>query len=105
MEENIPLPAPTPTGNEEKFQEYGIYTCSKCSSDIEILSINNEQNCLTFKCLNNDIENNHKIQTMLIEEYIKDMEKYIYLYDECSKCHLIKNLRKNCLNIALFVNL
>ena len=34
------------------------YNCTECSSLIEILSINEDNNCIEFKCLNK--ENNHE---------------------------------------------
>ena len=45
--------------------------------------------------MNNDINNNHKIQTMLINNYLKDMEKNTYLNDECSICHKKQNSDNN----------
>ena len=86
------IPAPTPF---ESQKENESYTCSKCSSDIEVLSIDNDEKKIKFKCLNKNIENNHKIQTMLIGEYIKNMEKYTFLYDECSICHIKQNSINN----------
>ena len=93
--EKDPIPAPTPFGCVENQNENESYTCSKCSADIEVLSIDNDEKTIKFKCLNNNIENNHKIQTMLIREYIKNMVKYTYLYDECSNCHIRQNSFKN----------
>ena len=66
--EKDPIPAPTPFGCVENQNENESYTCSKCSADIEVLSIDNDEKTIKFKCLNNNIENNHKIQTMLIRE-------------------------------------
>ena len=36
------------------------YNCSECPSLIEILSINEDNNIIEFKCLNKDKENNHE---------------------------------------------
>ena len=44
------------------------YNCTECSSNIEILSINND--IIEFKCINN-----HKIK-ILINEYINKMKEY-----------------------------
>ena len=54
-----------------------IYCCTECSSSIEILSINDNNNFIEFKCLNQN--NCHKSQmrkTMPIEEYLEKIEKY-----------------------------
>ena len=51
------------------------YSCSECSSLIEILSINEKTNIIKFKCLNK--ENNHGIKVMKISDYLSKMEKYI----------------------------
>ena len=50
------------------------YCCSECSSLIEILSINEKNNIIEFKCLNK--ENNHGIKVMQISDYLSKMEKY-----------------------------
>ena len=59
------------------------------------MEIDNEEKKIKFKCMNNDKEKNHNIQIMLINEYIKEMEKYTFLYDECSICHKKQNSNKN----------
>ena len=46
------------------------YNCTECSSAIEILSINEEENLIEFKC-----NNNHKIK-MSINEYINKMKEF-----------------------------
>ena len=60
------------------------YTCTLCSSKIEILSIKN--NNIKFKCLNNDIKNNHGLKIMPLKEYLEDMVKNTYLFSKCSIC-------------------
>ena len=67
------------------------YTCVACSSPVEILAINEKENTLTFKCLNPITKNNHNVQTVSINEYINKMEKYTYLYSECSICKKFQN--------------
>ena len=56
------------------------YNCSECSSLIEILSINEDNNTIKFNCINNH-KNNIKIK-----EYLEKMEKY---KDN-------KNINENC---------
>ena len=51
-------------GNPIKLKEI-YYNCSKCSSPIEILSINEKTNIIKFRC----ITNNHR-ETLTIKEYI-----------------------------------
>ena len=54
-----------------------IYCCTECPSSIEIFFINDNNNFIEFKCLNQ--YNSHKYQirkTMSIEEYLEKMEKY-----------------------------
>ena len=47
------------------------YNCSECKSPIEILTLNENESIIEFKCINN----NHKIK-MPIGEYIDKMKKY-----------------------------
>ena len=47
------------------------YNCSECSSPIEILSINEEDNTIEFKCINKNHRNN-----ISIKEYINEMKEY-----------------------------
>ena len=67
------------------------YTCTSCPCSIEILSINDIQNILTFKCLNPNERRNHKIQTIPISEYINSMKKYTYIYSKCCICQKLQN--------------
>ena len=52
-----------------------FYNCSECSSLIEILSINENNNTIEFNCLNKNFNHNKKI-TMPIKEYLEKMKKY-----------------------------
>ena len=47
------------------------YNCTECSSLIEIIFINEKDNIIKFKC----IDNNHE-KEMNIKEYLEKMEKY-----------------------------
>ena len=51
-----------------------IYNCTKCSSLIEIISINENSNIIEFKCLNKN--NHHEKEKMPIKEYLDKMQKY-----------------------------
>jgi len=63
------------------------YSCTECSSNIEIISIDNNEANITFRCLNKDCNNNHQIQKMAISTYLKKMEKNTFLFDKCSICN------------------
>ena len=71
------------------------YNCTKCSFSIEIISINDKENILTFKCLNPIEKENHNTQTISISEYINSMKKYTYLFSECYICNKLQNQSKN----------
>ena len=111
--ENILKDAPptmTPELNRELY-----YSCSECSSLIEIISINEEKNTIEFNCLNQ--ENKHQKNINIpIKEYIKQMKKLInknlfnnqcdihkkdYISD-CFKCNL--HLCKDCLKARIHLN-
>ena len=49
------------------------YNCTECSSIIEILSIDEQNNTIEFKCINKD--KNHKIK-ININDYLEKMKKY-----------------------------
>ena len=73
-----------PIIKEEQIQENIGYNCSECSSMIEIISINDFDNSLEFKCINNDKHNNK----LNIHTYLEKMKKYKdkkNLYDKCEK--------------------
>ena len=46
------------------------YNCSECSSIIEIISINENENYIEFKC------NHHSHMKMKIKDYLEKMKKY-----------------------------
>ena len=84
----------TPAPSIEKELDNIYYNCSECSSLIEIISINEKNNIIKFKC--NNKNNNHN-KEMIIKEYLKKMKKnkiihnkeYIKYYFNCNK-HLCK---------------
>ena len=57
------------------------YNCSECKSPIEILTLNEVESTIEFKCINN----NHKIK-MPIGEYIDKMKKYNDKNINCDVC-------------------
>ena len=79
------------------------YSCTECSSQIEILSLNEEEGKITFRCLSNN-ENNHGIITLSIKDYLNQMEKNTYAFSKCSICNLKQNssnenkIFKYCIN-------
>jgi len=92
-------PSPTPMPNEEIFLTNESYACTECKSEIEILSLDNEKIKMTFKYLNNNIQNNHGIQILPIRTYINKMKNNTYIYDICSIC---KNIQVNSKNKIIF---
>ena len=68
IKDNLALPII----KEEQIQENIGYNCLECSSLIEIISINDLDNNLEFKCINNDKHNNK----LNIYTYLERMKKY-----------------------------
>lgn len=111
--ENILKDAPRPMTPELNGELY--YSCSECSSLIEIISINEEKNTIEFNCLNP--ENKHQKNINIpIKEYIKQMKKFINknLFNNqcdihkkdyisyCFECNL--HLCKDCLKARIHLN-
>ena len=72
--------APPPI--QQEIENIG-YNYSECSSLIEILSIDEDENCLSFKCTNG-----HDMDKMKIKDYLDKMQKYLdnkNLKDICEK--------------------
>ena len=57
------------------------YNCTECSSIIEIISINEKENIIEFRCVNN----NHR-KKLPIKEYINKMKKYNDKYSNNDIC-------------------
>ena len=49
---DAPIPSPNSQFNEIEINNNIYYNCTECSSLIEILSINEYNNIIEFKCLN-----------------------------------------------------
>ena len=86
----------------EKELDYLYYNCTECPSLIEIISINENNNNIRFKC-----EKDHN-KKLLIKEYLKQMEKNknININEKCNMhnkkniCYCfscIRHLCKKCL--------
>ena len=83
---SINLPPP-PIQNQQKLDDIG-YNCSECSSLIEIMSINEDENCLSFKCINNDNHNTIKIK---INNYLDIMKNHKDNKNLNAKCEFHNN--------------
>ena len=88
-------PATSMMNNSLKVGNNDCYNCTSCSCHIEILTINDNESTITFKCLNPIEKDNHKIQTISIDKYINSMKKYTYLYSECFICKKLQNQSKD----------
>ena len=89
MEENkFDTEVETPKENEISVLKEDSYVCTECKSPIEILSIDEEENKICFRCLKNK---SHEIKTLPILEYLEKMKKNTYLYYTCSNCNLSQN--------------
>ena len=84
----------TPTKNDDqKLSTDDTFAYTSCPYPLEILKIDDKENTLTFKLLN---QKDKKIEkTIQINEYLNSMKKYTYLYSECSLCHKKKDEFKN----------
>ena len=56
-----------------EFNKEINYNCSECPSQIEIISIKEENNTIEFNCLNKEHIHN-KIIKMSLKEYLEDCE-------------------------------
>ena len=75
--------------DENKKKENESYTCSECSSNIEITSLIESNNILSFKCPS------HGYKTMTIKEYLDEMKKNTYFYSKCKYCGIRQNKINN----------
>ena len=63
-----------------EIKENELYLCPECSSNIEIISLDETKNILSFKCPS------HGSKTMAIKDYLNDMNKKKLLYSKCNSC-------------------
>ena len=61
------------------------YTCTECSSNIEITSLSENKNYIYFKCPF------HGDKEMAIEEYLNKMKKNTCFYSKCNLCEKEQN--------------
>ena len=76
-------------GGEKKLDEKESYTCTECSSNIEITSLDENNNIISFNC------HLHGPKTMTIKDYLENMKKNTYLYNKCNLCGKIQNQINN----------
>ena len=89
MEENtIEFQAATPAGQAELLCKDDCYSCTNCNSPIEIISLNQDNNTINFKCVKNK---DHGNKTLSLKDYLEKMTKNTYLYYNCSECGLSQN--------------
>ena len=79
---NDAAPLSIETNNSEIY-----YNCSECSSLIEIISINENNNIIEFKCLNKD-SNHPKNIIMPLKEYLEKMKKFNNRKINCEECEI-----------------
>ena len=104
MSSNIEPETLTPIPKEEnELKDNQSYSCTECSSLIEITSLDEINNILSFKCPT------HGTKTMTIKKYLEDMKKNTFLYSICSLCKKKQNEINNneifnyCTNCKLII--
>ena len=97
------------SGQNELNEIY--YNCTECQSSIEILSINEKECSIEFRCINN----NHKIK-MSIKEYFEKMQDYndkninfdiCQIHNNKYECYCLDckiHLCKECLKLRNHIN-
>ena len=101
MSSNIEPETLTPVPKEEnELKDNQSYSCTECSSLIEITSLDEINNILSFKCPT------HGTKTMTIKEYLEDMKKihFYIVYVVYAKKNKMKLIIMKYLIIALTVN-
>ena len=86
-----------------EIKENELYSCTECSSNIEILALDDKNNILSFKCPS------HGSKSMTIQNYLKDMKKNTLFYSKCNLCDKKQNEINNnetfnyCTNCQLII--
>ena len=71
-----PLPTPKEAGETEELLNNNFTICPDCGSSIEILSINENNSSIEFKCLNEKNKHADKTNfTIAIKEYLENIKK------------------------------
>ena len=78
-------PPPTPDYEEIEFDNI-YYNCADCTSLIEILSVNEENNMIKYKCINKN-----ELKIMKINEYLEKMKQYNNNQLNKDKCEIHNN--------------
>ena len=91
--ENNSSVAPTPgeIGETEEIKNNNFTICPDCGSSIEILSINEDNLSIEYRCLNEKKKHKETEFTKTIEEYLKKIKenKEDNIYEEIKdKCHI-----------------
>jgi len=79
--------------NEDKLNDIG-YNCTECSSLIEIITLNQDNNFIKFKCLN---KNNSHEKTLSIKDYLIKMKNHYNKQLNDDKCKVHKNNNEKCI--------
>ena len=80
----------TPAVDSNELNNEIFYNCSECSSMIEIISIDEENNTIEFNCLNQN--NNHSKNNIIsLNEYLNKMKKYNNSKINKDECEIHKN--------------
>ena len=82
------VPPPTPLINDIELNNI-CYNCTECSSLIEILSLNEDNNTIEFRCLGTN--NNHDKKIISIKDYLEKMKNHIDINISRDKCEIHKN--------------
>ena len=86
-----PLPTPKEAGETEELLNNSLTICPDCGSSIEILSINENNSSLEYKCLNEKKRHIEKTNFIItIEDYLKKIKenkdnKIDEIKDKCHK--------------------
>ena len=79
------------------------YSCTECPSNIEINSIDEINNIISFSCPS------HGNKSITIKDYLKDMKKNTFYYNKCNSCGKQQNKINNneifnfCLNCKIIL--
>ena len=84
--------SPLVTMSNELDNNEMYYNCSECPSMIEILSLEEDNNFIEFKCLNTDNEhNNHGKIKMLLKDYLESMKTHNNKVINDDTCYIHNN--------------
>ena len=102
MNDHNDAPLPKNKISEEKLMNDDLTICPKCSSVVEILAINEDNNTISFRCTKEK-----EVVTMAIKEYLKQISecKNKTLEDLKDKCQIHKESKeRNYVSFCLDCN-